>query len=128
MGFHLARRRAERGWPRQAVELASPARDRGGIRTCGNLPPLSGCQLRDRHDDRRRWRCAPHDLIESQIGLERVDVARMCATADKPLNTNDRDLALTRGIQPKQLSGGGPPMSPRYRARRRKTHQYLINP
>ena len=66
--------------------------------------------------------------MESHIGLARVDVARMSATADKPLNTNDRDLALTRGIQPKQLSGGGPPMSPRFRARRRKTHQYLTNP
>ena len=39
--------------------------------------------------------------MESHIGLARVDVARMSATADKPLNTNVRDLALTRGIQPK---------------------------
>jgi NAD(P)-dependent dehydrogenase (short-subunit alcohol dehydrogenase family) len=79
----------------RAVELSAAGHDkplnsfrrRGTAEEFGRVATflLPGCQLRDRRDDRRRWRCAPHHLTDRRIGLERVDVARMSATADKPL-------------------------------------------
>ena len=68
-------------------------------------------------------------ILSSVVSAWSVSTLRGCAR--RLINRSARttcDLPLTRGIQPKQLSGGGPPMSPRFRARRRKTHQYLTNP
>jgi 3-oxoacyl-[acyl-carrier protein] reductase len=57
----------------RAVELSAAGHDKprnslgrrgspGGVRTRGDLPALAGSELHDRRDDRRRRRCATHDL------------------------------------------------------------------